>query len=218
MAIFGNLSDIALVDVFRVLRSKTGTLLLADIPGVDDVTIDLHHNHAVAMTVGGQPIDRREQAAEQLRHLLERSEGTFAFKPLIQEQDSRTFLLPLHPILHQAAQVEAIPDSELPHPDTRFSVTADLPPVPSALSLPWSRLLPLLHSGTSATQAAHVLGAPVRDMQILLYRCRSTGLIALSSTAPGASGTHAVPAAAISRETHSMLRRFMHRLRGRSVT
>ncbi len=211
MAIFGNFSDIALVDVFRVLRSKTGTLVLSGLPEVGEVTIDLHCNHAVAMTIGGHPVTLRDHAADRIRQLLGHTQGTFTFQAA--EGTQRTFLLPLHPVLHQFAQLNAsVPDSELPHPETRFTLVAAQPEVPAALHGTWEALAPLLRGATSASEAAPLLGWTVRETQATLYRYRSTGLIELASTAPVVP----VPAGAADGDapaTQSVLRRFIHRLR-----
>lgn len=217
MAIFGNLNDVSLVDVFRIVRSKSGVLTMDGIGSIGEITIGLNSNHAVHLAINHRRVESKEDAADYIRRLLGHTTGTFHFIDAPGDPAHRSFLLPLYPILQHAAQVDAIPESELPHPDTRFSVVPNLPEVPGTLSGTWSRLSPLLDSGTSATQAAHVLGTTLRDMQVTLHRCRSMGLIHLTPTTPEPRTVDGAPLPVITRETHSMLRRFMDRLRGRSV-
>lgn len=211
MAISGDLSDISVVDVFRVLRAKTGLLHIDSTPGAHDLTIGLHTNHAVSLLVGDRSVTTREDAAETVRELLTRATGRFRFDAT--DAAPRSFILPLYPIVQASTQAHVVPDAELPHPDTRFRLLADHPAVPPALAASWVSVAPLLRAGTSAAEAAQLLGLTVHECQTTLYRYRSADMITLSP-ADTAEGTPAAQERFTSPETHSVLRRFIHRLRG----
>lgn len=210
MGISGDIADISLVDVFRIVRSKSGVLTVKPSPDFMEYSIGLHKNHVVSLETGSRTVDSREDASEELRQLLKKNSGPFTFRE--SDETPRAFILPLYPIVQAVTQVQAIPEAELPHPDTRFQLVATHTEVPAALRASWNDLAPLLRIGTTAGEAANLLGLSVRDAQTLLYRYRAAELIVLSP----ARAEVAIGAADDryrSPDTQSMLRRFIHRLR-----
>lgn len=178
MGVSGQLSDISLIDVFKIVRSRTGELHLSLDSANQLVDIGLHTNHLVSLSVSGHPVTDRQETIDTISNLIHSNNGSFRFTDTGRRPG--TFLIPLYPIVLAAAQQQTVPDAELPHPDTRFRLADTTQPVPTGLQSIWSDLLPLLRLGTSASEASALLGRPLRDCQVMLYRCRAAGLTVLN--------------------------------------
>jgi len=179
MAIFGNLSDMGLLDLIPLLAHQNGRLVL------------IHRDGNLNMYFAGRRIvcaheDRRVlspgQLEERLFSLLERQEGSFEFFRDERPKHTRgcinvsvdELMLKLVTLKDELESVR----ENLPLPDTVFTlanvaVAYSEPELAEFLDRAW----PHLTEGASARTLSRALGQPVERVRYLLYKLRTLGAV-----------------------------------------
>lgn len=185
MALFGDLKHQMLADLAKVIHNHTGTLFFHSAYHGKTVELVLNGGHLRAMYLDGFPVDDLVRARVILQQLHTQGHGAFEFhRQALLVGDVRLYDQPFAELVHELIESTppgmagpAIPDDQLPHPDTRFTLTAQAPPVPASLAQLWTRVRPHLAGGSSAADLAPRLGLSLHDMQTALYRLRAMDLI-----------------------------------------
>lgn len=216
MAIFGDLADFSIHEVLGVIRSKTGVLYMGTAFGGRSLEIGVHSNHMLYMFVDGFPVQEKERAAHILGVVTREAYGPFEFRNKVLEDLSRSFLVPMYPIVQRAAEAQDVSDAQLPHPQTRFKMVEHAGPLPTALQATWPLVGVHLSRGVSSDELAEAVQMDQREARLMIYRYRSAGLLELYAGQLPASAAGAE--AGEVRETFSVVRRLLLRLRGRVAT
>ncbi|WP_188961512.1 hypothetical protein [Deinococcus aquiradiocola] len=212
----------SLTDVLRIARSKTGTLYLYSALGGRSIELALHNNHLLSLYIDGFAVQDRDRATHTVLQLLSDAHGKFSFEDLARDRLARHYLLPLFPLLQQAAVQHVVPDVNLPHPQTMFRLRPGSPEVPAGLATMWQQASPHLKHVTNAELLSQILSVPQHDAQVMMYQLRSAALIELAHQhTPGNPSKPAQrqspPATVVTSEARTMLQRLLGRLRGQGV-
>ncbi len=179
MAIFGNLSDMGLLDLIPLLAHQNGRLVL------------IHKNGNLDIYLSGRRIvcaqeDRRvlspSQLEERLFALVEQEDGSFEFFRDERPKHQRGCIsIPVDELMLKLVTLKDELESvraNLPLPDTVFAlanvaVAYSEPELAEFLDRAW----PHLTEGASARSLARALGLPLERVRYLLYKLRTLGAI-----------------------------------------
>ncbi|GGO39345.1 hypothetical protein [Deinococcus humi] len=185
MALFGDLKHQTLADLAKVIHIHTGTLLFHSAYQGKTVELVLNRGHLHAMYLDGFPIQDLTQARAILHQLHVQGHGAFELhRQTLLVGDVRLYDQPFADLVYDIVESTlpgmpgpVVPADQLPHPDTRFTLTPQSPPVPASLVQLWARVQPHLAQGSSAAELAPRLDLSPHDMQTALYRLRALDLI-----------------------------------------
>jgi len=221
MAIFGDFDHLPFIDLTRVLAHQTGTLFLRTAYAGRSVELHLDHTDLRGLYIDGFPIDDPARLQDTFHTLMTNATGTFEFQPTDLTALTPHLKVPLVGLLDMHGGT-ALPEAQLPHPDTRF-ITVERPPTPPAdLAAHWQQAQALLGQGVSPADLSNHLHLSELQAREFLYRLRLAGLIApvraaeqrpapeqhLTSAREAVSSPPAVPEASPVRRLLNALRRF----------
>lgn len=185
MALFGDLKHQTLADLAKVVHLHTGTLFFHSAYQGKTVELVLNRGHLRAMYLDGFPVEDLAQARRILHQLHTQGHGAFEFhRQALLVGDVRFYDQPFAQLIHELVESAlpgmagpAVPEDQLPHPETRFVSVLHSPPVPSSLASLWTLVQPHLAQGSSAAELAPRIGLALHDMRTGLYRLRAMDLI-----------------------------------------
>ena len=180
MAIFGNLADLPLVDVLRMLRPDRGTLIIRCALSQDVVLVVLDQGIIKKIFRNDQPLDPLQARAE-LRELIAAETGEFEFTSAFSPPPyARTLEWPVDRVLlspYFAADQRIAEAAHLPDPTTRFQTISVDPILDEPLLSFWLVAAPLLRTGASAEEMAKTLNLPLERILECLFKLDSVGHI-----------------------------------------
>ena len=177
MALFGDLAHHAFTDLAKVLRPQTGSLYLHEAYQGRTLELTLMRGQLLALYVDGFPVPTPAQAGDILRAVSARPQGEFEFQArVLTSAEPTLYVVPLLETL-QTFTATAVPEAQLPHPETRFQVSATGAPVPAALQARWASLAPHLRQGASAAELSRLTGQAERDVRVTLHHLRAAELV-----------------------------------------
>lgn len=211
MAIFGDLADMPIPEVLRMLGPRTGKLYLRPTP-VKQYELHLHEGAIFCFKVAGFSVRDAAQLRRDVADLFRLRRGEFEFKPvplggLEREVDlSRQDLLGLTASLDldadgpDADSSDVKAEAHTPDQETRFRLK---PGAPAHLELPdnlrtflW-RAHELLSAGCNASELTAALNLHPSLVKLYLIRLRTLGQITpVRAYAADYGGHSAAPAAA----------------------
>lgn len=185
MALFGDLKHQTLADLAKVVHIHTGTLFFHSAYQGKTVELVLNRGHLRAMYLDGFPIEALARVRSILSQLHTQGHGAFEFhRQALLVGDVRLYDQPFTELVYEVVESTlpgmpgpVVPADQLPHPDTRFTLTPQAPPVPPSLAQLWASIQPHLAQGSSAAELAPRFNLSTPDMQTALYRLRAMDLI-----------------------------------------
>ncbi|AWT36171.1 hypothetical protein GCM10008956_00720 [Deinococcus arenae] len=177
MALFGDLAHHAFTDLAKVLRPQTGSLYLHEAYQGRTLELTLMRGQLLALYVDGFPVPTPTQAGDILRAVSARPQGEFEFQArVLTSAEPTLYVVPLLETL-QTFTATAVPEEQLPHPETRFQASATSAPVPASLQARWTSLAPHLRQGASAAELSRLTGQAERDLRVTLHHLRAAELV-----------------------------------------
>jgi len=179
MAIFGNLSDMGLLDLIPLLAHQNGRLVLIR----KDGNLDLYlSGRRIICAQEDRRVLSPSQLEERLFELVQRQEGGFEFFRDERPKHQRgclnlsvdELMLKLVTLKDELESVRA----NLPLPDTVFTLgnvalAYSEPELAEFLDRAW----PYLTEGASARSLARALGLPLERVRYLIYKLRTLGAV-----------------------------------------
>ena len=177
MAIYGDFEYHAFNDIMKVLQRHTGVLFMRTALAGRSVELHLQQGTLQAIFIDGFPVSEPLRVRDTVAQLVNGARGEYSFEAGPTEYH---FALPMNELIREALSGSAIPEQQLPHPDTRFEIVpaARSVALPEALRASWASLSPLLQHGASATDLSGQLRVGLPEARAELYRLRAAGLIA----------------------------------------
>lgn len=210
MAIFGNLEHHSLTDLSRMLGGQIGSLHLYE--AVQGKTLELFvvQGQVCAAYLDGFPLDERG-VRDAMSALGAQPRGEYEFQPRTKIPTPGFVAFALLELAQMDGWQAAVPEDQLPHPQTRFVASVGVT-APASLAATWRRVEPFLVRGSNALELSTHLNHALRPTQETLHHLRAVGLIAPLRSGAGAGAAvspTAVPAApALVQRLLGALRRF----------
>jgi hypothetical protein len=180
MAVFGNLSDFALTDVFRIVKRRKGRL---QVHLQEEKTYDLfiEQNLLTAVLVDGRSYQDIMQLRSVMLHLLNARKGVFLFAKTTQQTFERHFEIELDQFILAALSQshDMLRDQDrLPHEMAEFVLISKAgswvdPEVQKFLD----RCEAALASGTSSHSLARRTGLDVDYVRLNLFKLEAAGMV-----------------------------------------
>lgn len=183
MAIFGDLADLPIPDIFNVFDHRNGRLLIFGVPDHARFELDLVDGSLRGLRVDGQDIEDPLHVRDRLTLLMKAPRGVlFEFQRSGPEQLRDGLDLPLAWLamsLASAADEIGAYRERFPHPRARFRQMASSEiPLDAHLGHFAERARPFLRRGTDAEELAREIGVSVEQVQLFLYKLRAAGMVA----------------------------------------
>ena len=180
MAIFGNLTEFAFLEVISMLQSRSGVLRFSNLRPYESVELQLQMGQLQSLTVDGVPIIDASMARSYLLEISDKRVGDFDFRKTsdLAARQSPLNIVVKDALLRTDVDGSKIPDAQLPDPQTRFAPAApDTAQMSADLRRFWASAQPLLLGGSSAEQIAQSLRLEPRAVQVMLHQLRTAGAI-----------------------------------------
>lgn len=189
MAIFGNLNQMPLAELFPVLSARRGALELFGLEQLPTVTLYFEASKLRCVKVGSVWADAL-RARSIVAHLVQSRRGSFEYLPDAEPRGCKEELwIPLDRLLLATATMQDEVENarpSLPHPDTKFAIKKHDPPEDPELLEFWQRSVPLLARGASASELSRKLGVRLEPTRLYLLKLRLAGRIQLHVEQAGA--------------------------------
>ena len=181
MAVFGNLTEIPLLELLRTLGKRTGKLSIGLLPQRQVYHLYLDKARLRALHVDGQILQNGQLIRQAFIKLSTAKEGNYIFKSIPIEELQKNFDVPLKPLLNTTNKTK-INKALLPAPQTRFVLSKSKQREleswqNSSLKAFWKSTVLLFDMGSSAEEIARALKIDVNTAQINIYKLRSLGQI-----------------------------------------
>ncbi len=183
MAVFGNLTEFPLLEVFGMLEQRTGVLRFARAGRYQALELHLNKGSLQGLLVNGLVMRDGETAKNILIELSGLRDGQFEFQRIPETSSELLNDLAIH--VNGVMLRRATLDDEwnqykhsLPDVETRFTLASEeLIWLDGDLQAFWSRAEPLLEYGINAQVLSERLSLDLRLVQIYLFKLRSIGVV-----------------------------------------
>ncbi len=179
MAIFGDLEDLPIHEVFTMLSPRTGILRVWNLPTDKFYEFHLYQNSICGLRVNNIIIDDVLQVKDCIIALINLRIGNFEFDKKSMVELLQKFRLPVeYTLLSTVAALDEIDAyrTYFPNAQTRFIISGSLDLwLGEDLYTFGERTFSLLERGSSAQDIAHNLGLNLEYVQLNLYKLRSAG-------------------------------------------
>jgi hypothetical protein len=225
VAIFGNFKDFPFIELISTLGRRAGKLSVWDLPS--QARLELHLNGAVlqGLIVNGQPVTNVLKVRDHMVELMGAPAGTFEFSKLAPEQLQGRLSLPMSALMLRASSAvnEAnVYRDRFPAPQTRFKLINLMGAWDDAELFEFvKRAQPALERGVSPLELSERLGLQLEQVQLYLYKLRTTGRIAparvggIKLEQPQLAGQSGVFQERVPQERPGLLSRLINALRFR---
>lgn len=181
MAIFGSLEELPVPEILSMLGQRSGHLKVWDLP--DDKRCDLYIDKGKlkALRVNGRRIQEVFEVREEMVSLLSTKRGSFEFDRCAPEALQQGLDASIQKLLLSAATAIdeiAAYRNNFADPRTRFQMLTTFDTwTDQELAHFWERAEPALKQGASADELADTLAMNLEQVQLILYKLRSLGVI-----------------------------------------
>ena len=196
MAIFGNLTEIPLLELLRTLGKRTGKLSIALLPQEQGYHLYIDKARLRAVHVDGQVLRGGQLIRQAFIELSKAKDGHYTFKSIPIEVLPKSFDVPLKPLL-ETTSTQKIYKNRLPAPQTRFvlskSKQQELESWQSnSLKAFWKNTALLFDIGSSAEEISQTLNIDVKTAQLNIYKLRVLGQISPIRSFEGQSSSNSL--------------------------
>lgn len=181
MAIFGSLEELPIPEVLSMLGHRSGHLKVWDLP--DDKRCDFYIDKGKlkALRINGRRIEEVFEVREEMVALLSTKNGSFEFDRCAPEALQQGLNASIQQLLLSAATAIdeiAAYRNNFADPRTRFqTLTTFATWTDQELARFWERAKEPLMQGVSALELADLLEMNLEQVQLVLYKLRSLGVI-----------------------------------------
>ena len=186
MAIFGSLEELPIPEILSMLGHRSGHLKVWDLP--DDKRCDLYIDKGKlkAVRINGRRIQEVFEVREEMVSLLSTKNGSFEFDRCAPEALQQGLNASIQQLLLSAATAIdeiAAYRNNFADPRTRFQMLTtfeswtDESWTDQELAHFWERAEEALLDGASAIELAEMLDMHLEQVQLILYKLRSLGVI-----------------------------------------
>lgn len=181
MAIFGSLDELPIPEILSMLGQRSGHLKVWDLP--DDKRCDLYLDKGKlkALRINGRKVQEVFEVREEMVSLLSTKHGSFEFDrcaPAALQQGLNVSVQQL--LLSAATAIDEIAAyrNNFADPRTRFQMLTSFDTwTDQELAHFWERAESTLIEGASAYELADMLAISLEQVQLILYKLRSLGVI-----------------------------------------
>lgn len=181
MAIFGSLDELPIPEILSMLGQRSGHLKVWDLP--DDKRCDLYidKGRLKALRVNGRKVQEVFEVREEMVSLLSTKRGSFEFDRCAPEALQQGLNASIQQLLLSAATAIdeiAAYRNNFADPRTRFQMLTSFDTwTDQELAHFWERAESTLIEGASAQELADMLAINLEQVQLILYKLRSLGVI-----------------------------------------
>lgn len=181
MAIFGSLEELPIPEILSMLGHRSGHLKVWDLP--DDKRCDLYIDKGKlkALRINGRRIQEVFEVREEMVSLLSTKNGSFEFDRCAPEALQQGLDASIQQLLLSAATAIdeiAAYRNNFADPRTRFQMLTTFETwTDQELAHFWQRAEEALLHGTSAIELAEMLDMNLEQVQLILYKLRSLGVV-----------------------------------------
>lgn len=181
MPLSGNLNELPFPEILRLLRDRTGKVEIADKLTGERFSFFLSAGKLVSAFEGAGPIPDALALHSVIQRLSINERAFFLFEENPTGERTGPLSIPVEQILLSSLAALRSPEryaAYLPHPDARFRAAAQATPwLTEDLLTFWVSAERFLRSGISANEIAHVLGIPLPQVLLELFKLRLLGVI-----------------------------------------
>ncbi len=181
MAIFGSLEELPIPEILSMLGHRSGHLKVWDLP--DDKRCDLYIDKGKlkALRINGRRVQEVFEVREEMVSLLSTKNGSFEFDRCAPEALQQGLDASIQQLLLSAATAIdeiAAYRNNFADPRTRFQMLTTFETwTDQELAHFWQRAEEALLHGTSAIELAEMLDMNLEQVQLILYKLRSLGVV-----------------------------------------
>lgn len=183
MAVFGNLTEFPLIEIFAMLERRCGILRFSQVGRFQSLEFQLNNGQLQGLIADGKVLRDGLAAKDLLVEVANHRDGTFEFQRV--PADSGLLLNDLAIEVSEVLLRRATLDDEwnkyknnLPDLETRFVLaTQELVWLDDDLQRFWNHAELLLEYGISTKELAQRLSLELRLVQVNLYKLRAIGVI-----------------------------------------
>ncbi len=183
MAVFGDLAEFPLLEVFGMLERRCGVLRFSKVGRFTNLEFHLNNAQLQGLVIDGKVVRDGLLAKNLLVEIANARDGKFEFQRVPTSSDTllNDLAISINEVLLRRATLddewnnyrESLPDSE-----TRFMLSSqELVWLEGDLQIFWNQAEPLLEYGVSAKDLAIRLNLEVKMVQLNLYKLRVLGVI-----------------------------------------